>query len=363
MAPTILRRPPDTCAQNTIAYVIDPRFAGGTSSAVARELRVLAAMGLPITVCAITSAMFHGSDIAPVLAETLEDIGCPLVWDPSVITADTVLLHNPAFLKFDTQFTPRILARQLIVITHENFLRPGGAEGFDVAHCLSLIDRRTLAQRKSLAPISAWNRHTVEGWRAQNPAHCHWSLQPEDWFNICDFDLVPPTPRPRDRRGRHSRAGYEKFPALADMDACFPASAQANVLLGTDTFLADRLHRPHWRMIPFRGMNVADFFDEIDFHVYFTTATWRESFGRVLAEALAAGKLVISDPDTARVYDGGVVGARPEQVDDLIAGFVQNPARYQEQVRRGQDVLRRFSSDHFGAVLARTLMPFPQEVA
>ena len=319
-------------------------------------------MGLPITVHAITSSMFHGTDIAPVLEDAIEDIGCPLIWDAPVIAADTVLLHNPAFLKFDTTFAPTVLARQLVVITHENFLRPNGAEGFDVAHCLSLIDRRSLAQRKWLAPISPWNRQMVDTWIGQNPDQQYWSILGNDWFNICDFDTASPTSQPRDRRGRHSRAGYEKFPTLADMDACFPATAQANVLLGADTFLHDQMFRPHWQIIPFRGIDVADFFDRIDFHVYFTAATWRESFGRVLAEALAAGKVVITDSSTASVYDGGVIGAAPSEVDALIASFIQNPASYREQVLRGQAALRSFSSDRFQAFFASILAPSVQEI-
>ena len=203
----------------------------------------------------------------------------------------------------------------------------------------------------------------IEAWQAQHPEHRHWSILGEDWFNICDFDVAPPTHQPRDRRGRHSRAGYEKFPTLTDMDDCFPASAASNLILGADIFLAEKLHRPHWQMVPFRGMNVADFFEQIDFHVYFTTATWRESFGRVLAEALAAGKLVISDPATASVYKGGVVGASPGEVDALISRFIHSPLSYREQVLRGQIALHAFSSDQFCAFFSRMLVPSLKEVS
>jgi hypothetical protein len=341
----------------SVAYVLDPRFPGGTSSAVSRELRVVAGLGLRVSVYAISSAMFRGREVAPALTEALEDLGLDLTWDPAVIAADRVILHNPAFLKFNDHFAPRIMARTLVVVTHENLLRPGGAEGFDMDLCLGLIDRSSLAMHKLLAPISPVNRTGVTQWLAEHPDWSHWRLWSEDWFNICDFDLVAPTVAPRDRRGRHSRPGYEKFPSLSEMEACFPASAETNLILGADSFLAEGLTRPHWNLVPFRGISVGAFFAAIDVYVYFTAATWRESFGRVIAEAIAAGKLVITDPETARSFGEGVIGAKPCEVDRIVAHHLASPSRYLAQVRLAQAGLDRFSAARFSAMfMAETSM-------
>lgn len=334
----------------SIAYILDPRFPGGTSSAVARELRVVRGLGYPVSVYGITSAMFRSADPAPVLAEALEDLGLDLIWDPPAISADRVILHNPAFLKFDRALAPRILAHSLIVVTHENLIRPGGAEGFDMDNCLGLIDRASLAARKLLAPIAPANRAGVMTWLDGRPAWSHWGVVPEDWFNICDFDLVAPAATPRDRRGRHSRPGYEKFPDLCAMDACFPTHAEANLILGADTFIAEGVLRPHWNLQPFRAMPVAAFLAEIDFFVYFTAPTWRESFGRVIAEAIAAGKLVITDRDTAQSFGKGVIGAKPADVDAVVAHHLAAPPRYQDRVRRAQSDLAAYSAARFGTM-------------
>lgn len=332
---------------SSIAYVLDPRFPGGTSSAVSRELRVVAGLGFRISVFGISSSMFKGKTVAPALAEALEDLGLDLIWDPAVIAADRVILHNPAFLKFDQGFAPRIVARTLLVVTHENLLRPGGAEGFDMDACLGLIDRASLATAKFLAPISVANRAGADAWIEERRDWGHWRLWPEDWFNICDFDIFAPTDTPRDRRGRHSRPGYEKFPDLAAMDASFPPTAATNLILGADSFLSEAQGRPHWTMVPFRGMAVDAFFAEVDFYVYFTAPTWRESFGRVIAEAIAAGKLVITDPETARSFGGGVIGARPSEVDRIVADHIAKPKRYQARVKQAQRDLARFSAARF----------------
>ncbi|HQU68021.1 MAG TPA: hypothetical protein PLI43_07455 [Albidovulum sp.] len=332
-----------------IAYVLDPRFPGGTSSAVAAELKVAARFGR-ITVHAVEGSMFRGRTVAPALETAFDDLGIEPVWDAPVISADLVILHNPAFLKFERQFGARIFCRDLIAVTHENFERPGGVEGFDAAKCLALIDRATLALRKHVAPVSAANRRTLAGWFARQGAPAGWQVLPDDWFNICAFETLPPTATPADRRGRHSRAGFEKFPSLEIMDRCFPAHAGANVILGADGLIAQRLARPHWTLLPFGAKSVEEYFGMIDFMVYFTSPAWRESFGRVLAEAMAAGKVVISDPATAESFGGGVIGAAPDEVDAIVARHVAEPKLYRAQVARGQAAMARFSAEAFAAM-------------
>ncbi len=341
-----------------IAYVLDPRFPGGTSSGVAEELKVTARFG-QVAVHAIGSRMFGGREVAPQLAGVLEDLGVTPVWDAPVIGADIVILHNPVFLKFDAALQSRIVTRHLIVVAQENFLRPGGAEGFDVAHCMGLIDRASLALRKSVAPVSGHNRATVAAWHQRFGLPPGWGVLPEDWFHICDFAFLPPTAAPRDQRGRLSRPGLEKFPPRAVMDLCFPPHAEANVILGADPLLTEDTVRPHWTLHPFRSLEVDAFFRLIDFMVYFTAPTWQESFGRVLAEGIAAGKVVIADPATAESFDGAVVSARPEEVDAIIRSFLAAPERYRDHVLNAQSAITRFSSEafaaRFGGILEGTL--------
>jgi hypothetical protein len=329
-----------------IAYVIDPRFPGGTSAAVAAELCALAGLAR-IEVHAIGSRMFAGRPVAPVLARALADLRLEPIRDRDTISADLILIHNPAFLKFESELRSRLIARHLVVVTHENFLRPGGSEGFAAGHCLALIDAASLALRKSLAPVSPWNRKTVQDWLAARPKGGAWRVHEQDWFNICDFPLTPPNPAPRDRRGRLSRPGFEKFPALAQMDLCFPPHAEANIILGGDTYLAMAQERPHWSILPFLSRAADEFFRMIDFMVYFTSPAWRESFGRVLAEAIAAGKLVICDHDSAACFPGAVIAARPVEVDAIIARFVADPEGYRRHVEGAQHMLERYSPDAF----------------
>ncbi|WP_170428255.1 hypothetical protein [Ruegeria arenilitoris] len=338
-----------------IAYIIEPRFSGGTSAAVAAELRVAVEFG-ELEVHAVTSRTF-GEDqyIAPVLRRVLDELRIPLIWDAPRVGADFVILHNPAFLKFQDVLNTRIFARDLIVVTHENFLRPGGEEGFDVSSCLSQIEASALSLRKSLAPISPYNRKTVTDWLAGSRVARQWEVLGADWFNICETEIEAPCDTPSDRRGRHSRPGFEKFPALADLDRCFPEHAQSNVILGADALLDARVLRPHWTLLPFNAIRVDEFFEMIDFFVYFTAPTWQESFGRVIAEALAAGKVVLTNADIGVTFGDAVLSCRPPDVDGIISDLIAQPHRYHEQVSRSQSALARYSAENFRAQLSNVL--------
>lgn len=329
-----------------VAYLLDPRFPGGTSSAVAQELKVVSEILRP-KVFGLTSRMFTGETASPKLDLVLEELGINLHWNPKAIVADVVIIHNPAFLKFEEALPFNIVARRVIVVTHENFLRPGGQLSYDIAATLEVIEKSTFTRERVIAPISPQNRKTVLSWMESTRAADAWIVMDEDWFNICEFELVSPTSGPTDRRGRLSRPGHEKFPPLEDLQRCFPQEAETNLILGADNLMPHTSAHPHWDLVPFGGMEVTDFFSQIDFMVYFTSSTWRESFGRVIAEAIAAGKVVLSDPETAASFGEGVVCATPTSVSRTIHQFIHEPNTYIDQVRKAQAVLEQYSSEHF----------------
>jgi len=326
-----------------LTLVIDPRFSGGTSAAVAREIRVLASL-CDLSVVAISSALFKGKDVHSAITAACDDTQTPLAWDPAIVSGDMIVLHNPSFLKFNTDLATRFHCDRLFVVCHENFLRPDGSESFDVAHCLDLIAQKTLARSKFLSPISGWNRQCVEDWFGLQATG--WLIAPTDWTNICDFEMVPPTPAPRDRRGRHSRPGPEKFPPLSGLEMMFPTTCEAVRMLGADSLL-NTACPPNWDLIPFGHEDVGQFLQSIDFLIYFTHPLWQESFGRAIAETMAAGKVVITNAATGSTFGNGVITATPAEVDNIVANLIADPARYAAQVRQGQAVLAQFSHAAF----------------
>jgi hypothetical protein len=338
----------------TIAYFIDPRFSGGTSSSFAAELAVARDLG-HVTVNALSAGLFQGQAIAPSVEAAMDHLGLSIIWDPPSVSGDLVVIHNPIFLSTFAAFPARITARDLVVVAHENFLRPGGHEGFDATGTMDRIDRASLAQRKWIAPISSYNRRMTEGWLAMGPQSGRWRVLPGDWTNIVAGPMQPPTAQPLDRRGRMSRPGPEKFPDSATMDLLFPKHALANVILGADALLRAKVRHRHWTLMPFGSVPVDEFFGMIDFMLHFTAPTLRESFGRAIAEAIVAGKVVISDSGTAEVFGDAVVAAEPGDVDRRISALVRNPTEYAAQVRRGQAAMGAYSADALRGRIAAIL--------
>jgi hypothetical protein len=345
----------DSWAGHRLALVLDPRFPGGTSVAAAAEIRALAGV-VDLEVVALETAMFTGRAVHPALDSALAERGLSLTWQPPVVRADTIVVHNPSCLRFDTALGVRLSCARAVVVTHENFLRPNGAEAFDVAGCITLLEQALVCGRRYLAPVSPHNRRTVADWLAREGRA--WELFATDWFNIVDGGLTPPTASPRDRRGRHSRPGFEKFPALDVMRAHFPAHAEACIILGGDALLLEPGEVPeHWDVRPFGACGVDAFLREIDFFVYFTNPLWRESFGRVIAEAIAAGKVVITDPATATSFPDAVIASDGGDVDRIVADLVDAPERYVDIVRRAQSRLARFGPEPFRAQVLSQLTP------
>lgn len=341
-------------ARHRVAIVTDPRFPGGTSVAVAAEIRALA-RAVDLRVVAIETRMFKDRIVHPAIEAACAAHGIAVEWGPAAVHADTVILHNPSCLRFDTALALRISCTQAFVVTHENFLRPGGAEGFDVAGCLRLIEGALACGTALLAPLSPYNRRAGEDWLASNRNPCAWRLAPLDWFNIVDATMRPPSERPSDRRGRHSRPGFEKFPPLADLDRHFPPTADRCVILGGDHLLLDPDAVPaHWEIRRFGHGEVDRFLADVDFLVYFTSPCWRESFGRVVAEGIAAGKVVITDPGTAEAFGDAVLASDGSDVDALVAAHL-DPSRYRAIVLAAQASLERFRPAAFRAMVTQQI--------
>ena len=307
-----------------------------------------------VSVVAIETAMFKGRRVHPAIEEALDDLGIPILWNPAVVHADTIFFHNPSCLRFDTRLTIRMSCSQAFLVTHENFLRPNGSEGHDVGKCLDLIESSLVSRIRYLAPVSPHNRGTVLDWMARDDRA--WSVTSTDWLAVFEQPLTPPNPCPRDRRGRHSRPGLEKFPPLDTMIAHFPAHAARCAILGADGYLIDPSSAPaHWEVYRFGDLDVAEFLAGIDFFVYFTHPLWRESFGRVIAEAIAAGKVVITDPGTATTFGEAVVASDGSDVEEVIQGFIADPRRYVAFVEAAQKRLSDLRPDAF-ADRVRTLI-------
>ena len=149
--------------------------------------------------------------------------GSSSIWNPPVVRADIVVFHNPSCLQVRRPARP---AHQLPAGLRRHPREFPAARTARRAstwrRCLRLIDAALVCRAPLLAPVSALQPPHVEAW-ARGPARLagrRLRLARTSATSRC----APPTAAPRDRRGRHSRPGFEKFPPLETMLAHFPAA-------------------------------------------------------------------------------------------------------------------------------------------
>ena len=172
----------------------------------------------------------------------------------------------------------------------------------------------------------------------------------DDWTNVVYVDgwgkARPGLLGERPMMGRHSRPQLEKWPASrADILAAFPDEADVRLLGVGDK--ARALIEPlpdHWTALDFNEVPVRDFLAGIDFFVYFHHPDWIETFGLTIAEAAAAGCIVITHPYLERTFGRGALYCPPERAPALVRSIAQDPRSFAELSEQG----RKAIDDQFG---------------
>jgi hypothetical protein len=67
----------------------------------------------------------------------------------------------------------------------------------------------------------------------------------------------------------------------------------------------------------------------------------------VVAEAIAAGKVVICEKYLARTFGKACITVEPDEIDRTIGEYLDQPAKYVDQVTRSQNYIRRFTREKF----------------
>lgn len=293
--------------------------------------------------------MFSGQQPHAALVEKIEDLGLSISEDFTTISANTVIVHNPSVFKFETELAFRIVADTIILVMHENPINGVGQFQYNVNKVIDMIEAASFCSRVVIAPISALNRGLI------NKSMSGRLVADDDWFNIIDFKMKKPKPPKADIRGRHSRPGPEKWPDEETLFKCFPKTSE-NHILGADWV---RGAYPDLggqaNLYNFGAMPVDQFLDKINFFIYFCAPVWRESFGRVVAEAIAAGKLVIGDKNLAETFGSACVTIDVKDLDSTIAGFIDRPQKYVDHVKNAQEFLLKYNRKQFELIWAPVL--------
>lgn len=334
---------------------IDPRFPGGTSGAVAHELRALYGAGLRVGLVRMpTRLLRHVPADHRAITEAV-DAGWAS-WTAGIATAPLLAVHNPQVLD-EPDTLARIDARvdAVVVVAHQVPVDGRGAAYVDPVR-IAEHARALTGHDPVWAPITPLCRDSIV--RHGLPVR----LLTETWANTIFVDdwghARPAPPNTRLTIGRHSRTEPEKWPAtMGELRRIYAADAHdVDVrFLGVD----DRFRRDlgpvprNWTLIDFGAQDVRSFLSELDVFVYLHHPRWIETFGRTVAEAIAAGVPCVLPPYFEQTFGPAALYSADHSAVDVARRLHADP----EAWARHAAAARTWLDQHYGGPAhARTVI-------
>jgi Glycosyltransferase family 28 C-terminal domain len=328
-----------------IVAIGDFRFPGGTSSAVAEELRAQAAAGYRTGLIQLKGPVLKfphpiNSKIRACVDEGLADLLDP----DATVTARLVLAQHPSLFTYLPRRAVRIDAEaRLLIVRHPPF------DGFGQAsYDCAVIHRHVesvLGGDVVWAPIGPAVRGQLAALDDPPP------LLPLDWHGVLDprpWRVVRSGPlEARPVIGRHSRPDPLKWPDdRASTLAAYPDDPGFIVrILGRGPFLRDLVggYPANWQVWPFNAIPPERFLSMVDFFVYFHHSAWVEAFGRTIIEAMASGAVAILPRHFEALFGEGAIYAEPQEVRARVRELHADRRAFQRHSRAGSAlVAQRF---------------------
>lgn len=320
-----------------VIIAADFRFPGGTSSAVAAEIRALRLGGHSVGLCQMDSPILRSVRQWNERILALVEGGDAIVLASNATACCRVLLaHRPWLFAQRQAERPKVESKVRILVAHHSPTDATGRLNYDP----DAIDRHAAEAFGGglvWAPISPVCRDSFSAAGMTQPR-----LR-DDWSNVVFVDdwgasrtrFVGDHPV----IGRHSRPQLEKWPpSRAETLMAYPDDMEVRLLgVGEQARgLLDPLP-PYWKVWEFNDLSVRDFLAGIDFFVYFHNPTWIETFGLTIAEAASAGCVAITHPYLERTFGDAALYCEPNQAPALIRSIVHDPERFALLSARGRE--------------------------
>jgi hypothetical protein len=321
-----------------IIFVADPRFPGGTSTALASEVRAAHRAGLTAALKPIHSTIIRRArPFHPDLVQSLIETDTPILGSATAASCRFALLHHPMVFESIPAEPLQITADTAVLILHHPPREADGSQSYAPAKIREMA-ALMIGQDPWLAPVGPAVRERLDAGDAKVVA--------KDWTNLIDIKDWPDQSEriaaplgAKLRVGRHSRPHPPKWPDTLDKAlAAYPSSADLSVsMLGADPANLRRRYGSlpaHWTTLPFGSVAVADYLATLDAWVYFHGSDWVEAFGRAILEAAASGLPVIVPPVFRKLFGPACIYCEPEDV----LGVLENLRR--DDVARGGQAAR-----------------------
>ncbi|MBU2960335.1 glycosyltransferase family 1 protein [Citreicella sp. C3M06] len=331
-----------------ILVVADPRFSGGSTSALVADVTAMAELGASVGLVFVRSGYLDDArDAENPKALALADLdGVTRISPGTEARAGLAFLHHPLVFFRGIEERLTLSAERSVIVTHHAPFRSDGSLEWD-----PVVTRR----RARLATgLSAWFAPISGVVRAQLASFAPLIRQSSgDWPNVFDpGDLAPTRPAllgPPLTIGRHGRPDPLKFPATGpEIDASLPAENGTRVrVLGcpTEALIARGAHTDRWEVLPFGAEPVAQFLNSLDVFTYHYHPNWLEAFGRTVAEAMLCERPCLLDPRLKATFGDMASYCQPHEVADALRRMAAAPDAALARAAAARDTaLRRYGA-------------------
>lgn len=336
--------------------VADPRFAGGSTSALVSDVSAMAGLGMKLGLVFVRSAYLDDArDRVNPKALALADLdGVTRLTPGTPARAGLAFLHHPLVFFRGIEERLDLRADRSVIVTHHAPFRADGSLEWDPI-ATQRRARRATGLSPWFAPISGVVRAQLASF---GPLLRQTSL---DWPNIFE-----PSDWPRTRPafsdatltiGRHGRPDPLKFPDTgAGIDAALPACDGVKVrVLGcpTGALAAKGAHPERWEVLPFGSEPVPDFLNSLDLFTYHYHSNWLESFGRTVVEAILCGRPCLLDPRLEATFGDLAHYCPPGDTAAAIRRLASDPAGTRAFAETAREAaIGRYGAAGMGARLA-----------
>ena len=347
----------------TVVHAGDPRYRGGTASALRTEIAAAHRHGVSAALLPYLgprSRVVQGFD--PRIRAVLEATGTPILpWDQPA-TTDLLLAHHPAVFAAMPDRPVALQPRRVVCVLHHPPFDGARVPQYDLHRVLTSL-ALTFAAPVGVAAVGPLVRTQLEGLTLPDGV----TLE-DDLPNLIDLDDWPerdrPPPRERAVIGRHSRSDPLKWPDTeAEIRAAWPTDDTLSCrVLGPPRLPGGLETPPDWTVLPFRETGVSDFLRSLDFYVYFHSRDWVEAFGIAIAEALATGLVTFLPRELEPTFGDAALYVRPDEVRSAIRYHMSRPDAYARQARAARSAVdRRFGFATYPERLEKLLGSPPQK--
>lgn len=328
-----------------VLVIGDFRFPGGTSTAIASDVRALAAQGYSVGLLALaTGPLSTNRAMHPEIWQLAEQNLAQFVAQREHVDARLCCLHHPSVFETYPAVAPDVTCDNTMLIVHHPPVDNDGELQFQYQQVDEITQE--LFGPVLWAPVGSKVRQAFAGLAKCPP------LAPTDWHNIIDADeygtvrksLIGTCPV----LGRHSRPQMVKWPddRKSFLDA-YPDDPTIKVrLMGYGPDLDDIVedHPANWETLDFNALPVRDFLGTLDFFSYFHSDAWIEAFGRSILEAMSAGLVCFLPRHFEDLFEDGAIYCDAKEVAGLVHQYEQDLPAYAAQSQRAVMLVK----DKFG---------------